>query len=68
MSDRPTPEVDEFVADHDFQPTVSECLNFAVRLERQRDAYAETLESVASGRYCGGVAKFIRDRHPELAP
>ena len=66
MSDRPTPEVDEFVADHDFQPTVSECLNFAVSLERQRDAYAYTLRVIlqSAGQH---VSDAIRHTHPELA-
>jgi len=72
MSDRPTPEVDEFVAEHDFQPTVSECLNFAVSLERQRDAYAETLRLIAAANdrshHEAAFTALIRDRHPELAP
>jgi len=72
MSDRPTPEVDEFVAEHDFQPTVSECLNFAVSLERQRDAYAETLRLIAAANdrsnHEAAFTALIRERHPELAP
>ena len=78
MSDRPTPEVDEFVADHDFQPTVSECLNFAVSLERQRDAYAETLREFLAlatdfAESRRGYLRFLEladqidERHPELA-
>jgi hypothetical protein len=74
MSDRPTPITNaaEFPAHqatrfhHGEDPLVD--ASVAGRLERQRDEYAETLESVASGKYCGGVTKFIRERHPELAP
>lgn len=66
MSDRPTPETDEASFSTVIQGELVKA-SFARDLERQRDAYAETLESVASGRYCGGVTKFIRERHPELS-
>lgn len=32
-------------------------------LERQRDAYAETLRQIATSAVCGGI---VRERHPEL--
>ena len=70
MSNRPTPETDAFAIK--FKTTCGEKywvpVDIARKLERERDEYAETLESVASGKYCGGVTKFIRNRHPELAP
>ena len=70
MSDRPTPETDTFAIK--FKTTCGEKywvpVDIARKLERERDEYAETLESVASGKYCGNVTKFIRNRHPELAP
>ena len=33
------------------------------RLERQRNAYAETLRQIATSAVCGNI---VRERHPEL--
>jgi hypothetical protein len=70
MSDRPTPETDK---------TMKYCFgddlvraDFARDLERQRDAYAETLRMIASANdrshHEAAFTALIRDRHPELAP
>jgi len=60
VSDTPTPRTDNFVLEHDFRPSPSDCLNFCVKLERdlaeamnQLDALADALRDIASGLYDG---------------
>jgi hypothetical protein len=38
-----------------------------LKLQRQKDDYAESLSLISKGHYCGGVATFIYTKHPELA-
>ena len=56
-----TSRVDEFVADHDFQPTVSQCLNFATKLESE---LAEAREQHRLSSVCREL-RWQRDRLAE---
>ena len=74
MSDRPTP-----LTDKEIMPVANGAgawmhvvpADFARDLERQRDAYAETLRIIASANqrshHESAFAALIRERHPELA-
>ena len=53
-----TSRVDEFVADHDFQPTVSQCLNLATKLESE---LAEAREQYRLSSVCREL-RWQRDR------
>jgi hypothetical protein len=77
MSDRPTPLTDEASFSTVIQGELVKA-SFARRLERQRDAYAETLKKflAISDDYADSGKGFLRflaladeidDRHPELA-
>tara|TARA_R110000868_G_scaffold34915_2_gene125523 strand:- start:171 stop:386 length:216 start_codon:yes stop_codon:yes gene_type:complete len=71
MSDRPTPETDEASFSTVIQGELVQA-SFARRLERQRDAYAETLRLIATANdrshHEAAFAALIRNRHPELTP
>ena len=71
MSDRPTPETDEASFSTVIQGELVKA-SLARCLERQRDAYAETLRLIAAanGRshHEAAFAALIRNRHPELTP
>lgn len=70
MSDRPTPETDEASFSTVIQGELVKA-SFARRLERQRDAYAETLRLIAGSNdrshHEAAFTALIRERHPELA-
>jgi hypothetical protein len=66
MSDRPTPETDEASFSTVIQGELVKA-SFARDLERQRDAYAETLRLIMNSEL-PHVADAIRDTHPELTP
>ena len=71
MSDRPTPLTDEASFSTVIQGELVKA-SFARDLERQRDAYAETLRLIASANdrshHEAAFTALIRDLHPELAP
>lgn len=71
MSDRPTPETDEASFSTVIQGELVKA-SLARRLERQRDAYAETLRLIAAANdrshHEAAFATLIRERHPELTP
>ena len=62
MSD--TPESDRWLAGYDDNACTLDAHATMQGIERQRDAYAETLRQIASSAVCGGI---VRERHPELA-
>ena len=63
MSDRPTPLTDKASFSTVYQGELVKA-SFARDLERQRDAYAETLREIDKSGMVGNV---IHNRHPELA-
>lgn len=71
MSDRPTPETDEASFSTVYQGELATA-TLARSLERQRDAYAETLRLIATANdrshHEAAFAALIRNRHPELTP
>ena len=71
MSDRPTPLTDEETFSIVIQGEFVKA-SFAVSLERQRDAYAETLRLIAAANdrshHEAAFAALIRNHHPELTP
>lgn len=71
MSDRPTPETDEASFSTVIQGELVKA-SLARRLERQRDAYAETLRIIATANdrshHEAAFTTLIRNRHPELTP
>ena len=60
MSD--TPLTDEAIRAADGQWTFA-ARELSRTLERERNAYAETLRQIASSAQCGGI---VRQRHPEV--
>lgn len=81
MSDRPTPETDKFRECIILQYKEDDCTGAGMshlllaltnieQMERQRDAYAETLRVIAStndrSHHEAAFAALIRNRHPEL--
>lgn len=71
MSDRPTPKTDEASFSTVIQGELVKA-SLARRLERQRDAYAETLRLIAAANdrsyHEAAFTALIRNRHPELTP
>ena len=71
MSDRPTPLTDEETFSIVIQGEFVKA-SFAVSLERQSNAYAETLRIIAGSNdrshHEAAFAVLIRNRHPELTP
>lgn len=71
MSDRPTPETAPLM-----HAAANESMEAVFRrgcdLERQRDAYAETLRLIAAANdrshHEAAFTALIRNRHPELTP
>lgn len=71
MSDRPTTETDESSFSTVYHVELATA-TLARSLERQRDAYAETLRLIATANdrshHEAAFARLIRNRHPELTP
>jgi hypothetical protein len=59
VSDTPTPRTDNFVLEHDFRPSPSDCLNFCVKLERELTEAQDRIDDLtATGIHsCGNDCK-----------
>ena len=66
MSDTPeTSELRDLTENHEYRANMGDVWDLCETLERQRDAYAETLREIDRS---GMVGNAVRNRHPELAP
>ena len=75
MSDRPTPESTAACRVNHLDPSLPRYVvdvDVSEQLERQRDAYAETLRLIAAANdrihHEAAFTALIRNHHPELTP